>query len=484
MSDILIIGGGVSGLSAGIYALRNGHKATICEKHFLTGGNLTAWNRRGFTVDTCIHWLTGTNKNTGMYKMWEDLGVLNDSIMIKKPECLFTVEHDGESLSLYRDFERTYQRMLELSPTDKKEIDSFRKCVDAMHGVVGTFGPEKNKLFSWYHYVPYIPVLFKYYTHSTKEIADRFKHPLLKLFMNSLMGYDFNAVDFAFVVATFTGDNADIPDGLSKPMAERMTEKFISLGGTLLTGKEAEKINVNNGIAESVDFKDGSNIKADYILLCMDPITASRSLLDTKLPKKLNKQINNTDYKYFSSYHVEFTVDTDNVPFTESLFIEVPEDKKEAVGNRRIIVRDFTSEPGFSKEGKRNLQAMIYCNGDRIKEFLEAYDKGKEEYLEFKQKKVDAVMSVIEERFPEYKGKINILDAWTPATYRRFTGAHMGTFQSFINPKWKAPIPVKNRLSKVKNVILASQWQMSPGGLPAAASAGRRAIKAIDGYLK
>ena len=34
MAEIIIIGGGVAGLSAGIYAQLNGHKATIYEKHF------------------------------------------------------------------------------------------------------------------------------------------------------------------------------------------------------------------------------------------------------------------------------------------------------------------------------------------------------------------------------------------------------------------------------------------------------------------
>ena len=33
MADILIIGGGVSGLSAGIYGLLSGHSVTVCEKN-------------------------------------------------------------------------------------------------------------------------------------------------------------------------------------------------------------------------------------------------------------------------------------------------------------------------------------------------------------------------------------------------------------------------------------------------------------------
>ena len=64
MKTVLIIGGGVSGLSAGIYARYHGYNAVICERHKLAGGNLTGWTREGYHIDNCIHWLTGTSPNT------------------------------------------------------------------------------------------------------------------------------------------------------------------------------------------------------------------------------------------------------------------------------------------------------------------------------------------------------------------------------------------------------------------------------------
>ena len=71
MKSIIIIGGGVSGLSAGIFGLLNGYNVTICEKHSILGGNLTGWNRNGYHIDNCIHWLTGTKKGTELYDVWK-----------------------------------------------------------------------------------------------------------------------------------------------------------------------------------------------------------------------------------------------------------------------------------------------------------------------------------------------------------------------------------------------------------------------------
>ena len=50
MAGIVIIGGGVTGLSAGIHLLADSeqaHRVTVCERHTVPGGNLTGWVRGG-----------------------------------------------------------------------------------------------------------------------------------------------------------------------------------------------------------------------------------------------------------------------------------------------------------------------------------------------------------------------------------------------------------------------------------------------------
>ena len=48
MKRIVIIGGGVPGLSAGIYAAMHGFSPEILEMHHTTGGQFTAWERLQF----------------------------------------------------------------------------------------------------------------------------------------------------------------------------------------------------------------------------------------------------------------------------------------------------------------------------------------------------------------------------------------------------------------------------------------------------
>ncbi len=85
---VAIIGGGVAGLCAGCYAQMNGYKATIFEMHNLPGGVCTAWQRNGYTIDSCIHWLVGTSPASSYHKLWREVGALEGSTIIDQDEFM------------------------------------------------------------------------------------------------------------------------------------------------------------------------------------------------------------------------------------------------------------------------------------------------------------------------------------------------------------------------------------------------------------
>ena len=292
MKEILIIGAGVAGLSAGIYAQLCGYHATVCEKHFVAGGNLTAWDRKGYHIDNCIHWLTGTNPVTSTYRMWETLGALGET-EIYQGETLFTCEHEGKRIALDRNLSRMKREMLALSPDDEKEILSFIRAIEYLQGFCGIAGEKHNKRISPMEAISSIPSISKYYGLTTGELSAKFKHPLLKLFFRGFFGDQFGSLALIFVCAHFCGDNGGIPFGSSQAMAERMTDRFQSLGGTLLLKKEAVRIHSKNKRAHTVSFADGSALEADYVILTGDPDSLFGQILDLPMPKALQKNYKN-----------------------------------------------------------------------------------------------------------------------------------------------------------------------------------------------
>ncbi|MBE6676125.1 MAG: NAD(P)/FAD-dependent oxidoreductase [Ruminococcaceae bacterium] len=481
MANILIIGAGVSGLTAGIYAQLHGHSATIYERHSKAGGNLTGWDRHGYHIDNCIHWLTGTNPVTDFYKMWEKVGALGEDIPVYQPQTLYTYEHpDGTKLSLCKDVEVLERDMLAISPADKKEIKGFVKAMRSLQRLQGMGGKDCERASNAWEKLTALPDLLKYYHCSVKDLADRFKHPVLKEFFLSFMLGHFSSLALIMVFATFTGKNGGIPQGSSCAMADRMVERYRSLGGALQLKNGISKINVQGKKAESVTLDDGTAATADYVIVTADPAVAFGGLLDRfYMPAKLAEQYKDSNMIRFSSTHCAFAYDGDDVCFAGDMMYEVPERYRELLCSRYLMMREFSHEKGFSPAGKSIIQTMAYCLEDDAKALV-ALHKDKAAYQDYKQRMSRAVEEIICRRMPALSGKLTCIDTWTPATYQRFVGSEVGSFMSFIMPAGSVPGQLSGNVPGLDNVVLATQWQRAPGGLPIAAMSGIDAVKLID----
>ena len=71
----------------------------------------------------------GTNRGTDLYNIWKTVGAIGDDIKILKSDIMYTSTLNGESLSLYRDLEKTRQEMIKLSKEDENEINELIKDV-------------------------------------------------------------------------------------------------------------------------------------------------------------------------------------------------------------------------------------------------------------------------------------------------------------------------------------------------------------------
>ena len=475
MAKILIIGGGVAGLSAGIYAQMAGHSATVCERNLVVGGNLTGWTRKGYTIDNCIHWLTGTNPSSSLYKTWCDLGALGN-VNVYNAKSLYTYEYNGKKLSLYADVERIKNDMLSASKKDEKEILHFIKAVKTVMYLMGVGGKNKNAKYGVLQKIKALPELIKYNNISTGQLAERFYHPLIRGFLLSLLGEDFSASALICVFATICGENGGVPEGGSMAMAQRMANKFTSLGGEILTDKRAVNINVKKGVAQSVDFADNTQLGADYVVITADPQIAFNQLLHTKMPTSFAKLYKNM--QRFSSYHCAFACDTKNVPFKGDFIFNISAFYRTRLHTNHLILREFSHEKGFAPQNKTVIQSLTFCNESDAKRFIEL-KKDQLSYYNVKRKIAAEVQYLIGEKFPQLKGNLEFLDVWTPATYNRYTGAEVGSFMSFLLPPKTILKTLSNKVPNASNVFLATQWQQSPGGLPIAAKVGQLAVQSI-----
>ena len=185
MKKVVIIGGGIAGLSAGIFAQKNGFESIILEKHNTLGGECTGWDRQGYHIDGCIHWLVGTKEGTPIRRLWETVGAL-DGIEIYHPESFLAFEHEGITVHFYRDLERLKSSWMEISPEDKDTIEEFCKDIKKLQSFEFPIGKpvDMMNILEKFKYIASMkdvgPIMQKYGKISSQEYAKTFKHPALR----------------------------------------------------------------------------------------------------------------------------------------------------------------------------------------------------------------------------------------------------------------------------------------------------------------
>ena len=129
--SIAIIGAGIAGLSAGCYGRMNGYRTQVFEMHDKPGGLCTAWQRKGYTIDGCIHWLVGSKPGQGMYRIWQELGMVQGRTFVDADEFLRYESRDGTAFILHADVDRLQEHMLEIAPEDREAIREFCNAIRA-----------------------------------------------------------------------------------------------------------------------------------------------------------------------------------------------------------------------------------------------------------------------------------------------------------------------------------------------------------------
>ena len=135
MKKVTIIGAGIAGLSVGCYLQMNGYDTRIFEAHNLPGGVCTAWKRKGYTIDNCIHWLVGSGTSDRFYRLWNELVDMKGMKFVDSEEWMRLETPDGRCLRVFTNIDRLEQEMLEKSPADEGLIRSFARAARRFVGL-------------------------------------------------------------------------------------------------------------------------------------------------------------------------------------------------------------------------------------------------------------------------------------------------------------------------------------------------------------
>ncbi len=490
MKKIVIVGGGIAGLTAGIYAQKYGFESVIYEKHTIVGGQCTGWDRNGYHIDNCIHWLTGSKKESGMYESWVETGALGPDVELIRIPYFGVYEIDGVTITLWKDADKLRQELKDISPADAVLIDELVDDIIAGGSVempikapmdmlsmkdLMELGSKSKAAMS---------IMKKYQHVSCVDYGKKYQHPALQKLFTVSMPEGYSITAFIMSMATVCSGDGDIPKGGSRAMAFRMADRYQKHGGKIVTGTGVEEILTDKvkgkETATGVRLESGDIIKADYVIAAGDAYYTLHKLLKGRFTDKRldNRFADMKTYKLPTSAHVIFAVDAEAKDIPKSILFET---EPYTVAIRKFDYMSFINyayEPDFHPEGK-SLFSVYLDQSDEDFLWWEQLYKDREKYQGEKSRIVLFCQEKIEERYPELKGKLTLIDTYTPMTYHRFTGTYHGAWMSFLMTPQSKSLQHKGIIKGLKNCYMAGMYMMSPGGLPVALATGKFAVQRI-----
>lgn len=490
MKHIVIIGGGIAGLSAGIFAQKYGFSSTLLERHLITGGECTGWDRQGYHIDNCIHWMVGTQPGTETYQLWEELGALGPDIpMIEHNAFLRFDAPDGRQFHIWNDLERMRQEMTDLSPSDAKRIAQFIDDI-RNYAVIESVTTKPLEDRKWWEVVAYYwgirKAILPHIRHAKQSLQKLSRHFDDKFIGSTVLTYmpeTFYAEALLYMYAVVTCGKAGIPKGGSRAMVQRMQAKYESLGGKVRCNCEAQEIIIDHDTARGVILKDGSVIEADYVIAASDPYVTFRQLLQNRYHDEYfeRRWADNQRYPLFSHACIyfgskAFLSDTvsDSISFsTRTPFIMAGREQN------ALLVKSFQYESGFAPEGQTVLQVMVQQNESDYNYFEQLRNSDLKAYQAEKRRIGEFVREEMEAHFPELRDQLQLVEFTTSYSLTRFCRAYKGSYMPFVTKPRVARVFHNGRIKGLKNLYLAGQWLQPPGGLINAAITGKYAILRI-----
>jgi phytoene dehydrogenase-like protein len=518
--SMLIIGGGLGGLSTGCYAQMNAYQTQILEMHELPGGCCTSWERGDYTFDWCISWLLGSGPGNEMHQVWREIGGL-DGKVVRHPEVFNIVTlKNGRTVRFYSDPDRLEIHLKELAPSDAKLITEFCqglrqfiKCLKVYPFLrpVGLMGRiERWRMLL--SFIPYFNLIRKTITVKMTDYSSRFKDPLLREAFNFIL-YEkhpnFPVLPFYFQLAAHATHSAGVPEGGSLGLAQSIEKRFKSLGGQISYNSKVEKILVKNDCAVGVRLSDGREYFADIVVAACDGYSAVMKMLDGKYLSPTYKKLYTETIKQremiFPGYFTLFL--GLNKPFPEgeycTTYLLDDELASQLPGIRHPSINvQFRSAlyPELAPKETAIIYLSYFCDIAPWREQIDGNEqtsrlsKGQEvhtlpvrrgqNYHALKRKTAELLIDFLDQKIPGIRDAISVRDMTTPLTQVRYTANYDGSvlgWQPFVESGETLEEEVKRHgpgLPGLKNFYFSGVWATT-GGLIRAATAGRHVAQFI-----
>ena len=456
--NIVIIGSGIGGLSAGIILSLLNFRVTVVEKNPLPGGLMRSYRRSGIDCPVGVHYVGALGEKEPLGKMFHVLGIPVDELFIPMgqegiidryifDDLVFDLPTSIDALEV--DLRNTFPEdtaSLNIIMINLREIS--RRMMDPSF-LLNQSDPFQN---------------MDYYQ-SMGELLDSLHVSAgLRAVLSvpcQLIGVPLSDCPIIFhhmVLASYLFSSWKLKESGSK-MAEVFVRRFQELGGSLILNNGVNKISLSEGKVAGVTLESGTNLPADAVVAAIHPKILLELLeADTLRPSYRQRILGLKETEGVIA--VQISVDAAAHP-------EINYNIYRLHKNENGIIEDgmFYQLRGGNSHGA-NLLSIItksLYNEWRQWENTLSGRRGKE-YEEKKMSIADSLLKKAQEIFGDLKDA-RIIDVYTPLTIRDYVNCPEGACYGIMRSSRQLLKAISLNNIPIQGLSLAGQNALAPGVL-------------------
>ncbi len=480
--DVIIIGAGLGGLTAGAKLAKDGKKVLLIEQHYVPGGCATTFKRKDFTIEVGLHELDGFSKTGYKTRIFKEFKIFDNVDFIRLPEFYNTVWKE-QNFVMPDNLKDAKSKLIKEFPKEEQGILKFFGFITGVSSEIGMLPKGKfEKMIKGVLFPIYFPKLVESTKITVGDFLDNIiKDERLKIILLSNITYyhddpyKLGMFYYSAGQSSYYQDGGYFIKGGSQKLSDYLMKYIQDNGGEVKLRSKVDKIILKEGKAVGVSYHQTKK-EQEKIVSYGNAIIANAAipnLTNNLLPDTeaglLNEQIKNLE----------------NGPSVLTLYLGFSKKPKE-IGNKSYStfviddsvhsIKDFHAnnqanfdkrsyvfvdygmiDSGLAPEGKA---VGVICTMDYYSNWA---NLNEDSYKNKKEEVQNILIERLEKQIPGIKEIIEYAELSTPKTIERYTlnpeGSPYGYAQTLDQSARKR---IKNR-SIIPGLYYASAWS-SPGG--------------------
>ena len=464
--DVIIIGAGLGGLTAGAKLAGAGKKVLLIEQHDRPGGCATTFTRKGFIMEVGLHEMDGLHQGDMKSRIFRDLGVTDKVEFLKVPEFyrFFNGRHD---VVISHDPAEVTDRLVALFPAGEEGIKAyFRQLMNIRAIIKESAGMQERTLGDFMDGI----------------ISD----PDLKLILLGNLGYfhddpySLSLNYYSMAQSSYYQGGGNFIKGGSQKLSDCLADTIREAGGEVLLNNLAVSIPVEDGRAAGVTYRNNKTsiektASAGRVIVNSSIPYTAEQLLPPYYGKALKDQCLGLEpgasllTVYFGfRYPLR---DVGNPCYSTFIYDESVHNLEDIKKNNRS---DF-SERSFTFVDYSHLDSGLAPDGKSVGavccvDYLDQWEGlTKQEYKKRKEHAAQSFISRLEMLIPGFRDAVEYYETATAQTVKRYTLSPGGAVYGFA----QTPVRVQTDInSPLENLHFASAWTKTGGGFSGAIFSG------------